>query len=211
MKKNEYILGLDISTQTIGVSLLELDSKKLILLTHVSPKIKDEGLSQIETLIKKSVIFENEFLKKYVNSGITKVVIEEPLIGSNNIRTVAVLIRFNTLISKIIHETLGIVPEYISSYDSRKYAFPELMAIRTTDKDGKILSERELSKKKPVLFGAYPKNVDKKLIIWGKVADLYPEVIWLYNKKQELVKESFDLSDAVTCVVGFCKQNHIWK
>mgnify|MGYP003704829071 CR=1 FL=1 len=141
------------------------ENGKLVLLTHVTPKIKLDGLSPMEILIKKVEVFENEFLEKYADSNITKVVIEEPLLQSNNVNTVATLLRFNGMICRSVYETLNVVPDFISSYDARKYAFPELMAIRVTDKEGKILSEKELKKKSPVLFGGYPKNVDKKLVV----------------------------------------------
>ena len=56
--------------------------------------------------------------------------------------------------------------KFSDGLDARKYAFPDLMAIRVTDKEGKILSEKELKKKTPTLFGGHPKNVDKKLVIY---------------------------------------------
>jgi hypothetical protein len=211
-KNNDLILGIDCSTKCLGIALYELKTQKLILLTHVSPKVKiTDDMSPIEVLFKKSHIFENEFLKKYVNSGIKKVVIEEPLLGSNNVHTVATLLKFNGMVSKAVYEMLGVSPDYISSYDARKYAFPELMHVRSQDKDGKFLTEKELKNKKPVLFGGYPKNVDKKLIIWEKVADREPQIIWLYDKHQRLKKESFDLSDAATAVIGYCHKTGIWK
>jgi len=202
-------LGLDVSTKTIGISLFE-ENGKLILLTHVTPKIKLDGLSPMEALIKKVEVFENEFLEKYADSNVTKVIIEEPLLQSNNVNTVATLLRFNGMICRSVYETLNVVPEFISSYDARKYAFPELMAIRSVDKDGKILNEKELKKKTPVLFGGHPKNVDKKLVIWEKVADREPQIIWLYDKHQNLKKENFDMTDSYAATLGFMRKNSIW-
>lgn len=203
-------LGLDVSTKTIGISLFE-ENGKLILLTHVTPKIKLDDLSPMEVLIKKVEVFENEFLEKYADSNITKVIIEEPLLQSNNVNTVATLLRFNGMICRSVYETLNVVPEFISSYDARKYAFPELMSIRAVDKDGKILSEKELKKKTPVLFGGYPKNVDKKLVIWEKVADREPQIVWLYDKHQNLKKENFDMTDSYAATLGFMRKNNIWS
>ena len=203
-------LGLDVSTKTIGISLFE-ENGKLILLTHVTPKIKLDGLSPMEILIKKVEVFENEFLEKYADSNITKVIIEEPLLQSNNVNTVATLLRFNGMICRSVYETLNVVPEFISSYDARKYAFPELMSIRSIDKEGKVLSEKELKKKTPVLFGGYPKNVDKKLIIWEKVADREPQIVWLYDKHQNLKKENFDMTDSYAATLGFMRKNNIWN
>jgi hypothetical protein len=47
--------------------------------------------------------------------NITTVVIEEPLLQSNNVNTVATLLRFNGMISKSVFDTLGVVPDFISS------------------------------------------------------------------------------------------------
>jgi RNase H-fold protein (predicted Holliday junction resolvase) len=70
------VLGLDVSTKTIGISLFDEDGK-LILLTHVTPKIKGgDNLPDIELLIKKAQVFEEEFLEKYADEDITKVIIE---------------------------------------------------------------------------------------------------------------------------------------
>lgn len=209
-EEKELFLGLDVSTKTIGISLFE-SSGKLILLTHVTPKIKLDDLSSMEILIKKVEVFENEFLEKYADSNIIKVVIEEPLLQSNNVNTVATLLRFNGMICRSVYETLNVVPDFISSYDARKYAFPDLMAIRTTDKEGKILSEKELKKKTPVLFGAHPKNVDKKLVIWEKVADREPHIVWLYDKHQNLKKENFDMTDSYAATLGYMRKNNIWN
>jgi hypothetical protein len=204
------VLGLDVSTKTIGISLFD-KSGKLILLTHVTPKIKNvDKLSDIEVLIKKAQVFEEEFLKKYMNEGIEKVIIEEPLLGSNNVYTMATLIRFNGMVSRSVYETLNVAPEFISSYDSRKYAFPELMAKRTVNKKGVAYTEKELEKSKSVLFGAYPFDIDKKMVIWEKVSELEPQIVWFYDKNHKLKKENFDMSDAYCCVKGAMRKENLW-
>ncbi len=209
VKSNGHILGFDVSTKTIGVSLFDGEGK-LILLTHVAPKIDLDNLSPIEILIKKAEVFEDVFLKKYKDTIISKIIIEEPLLQSNNVNTVATLLRFNGMISRSVYDTFGIVPEFISSYDSRKYAFPELMSVRTIDGEGNPLSESKIKSNKPVLFGGFPKNVDKKLVIWEKVAELEPQIVWLYDKRQKLKKENFDMTDAYCCVMAYMKKNNIW-
>ncbi len=200
-KEPEFLLSLDVSTSTIGIALFEINGNKgdLKLLHHVTPKVKPLPKSKIEILFSKAEIFENEFLKKYANFNITNVVIEEALLQSNNIYTVGTLIRFNTLISKCIYDTLGVVPEFISSYDARKYAFPELMVIRKFKKDGTPLTEKAIAKNEPVLFGEYPFDVDKKYVLWEKVSELEPQITWFFDKKNKLKKETFDMSDAYVC------------
>jgi hypothetical protein len=132
----------------------------------------------------------------YKNLGITKVVIEEPLLNSNNAYTVGTLLRYNSMITKSIFDILGLVPEYISTYDSRKFAFPELV--------------RENDKGKKVLFGGWPKDIDKKMLIWEHVAKIEPQIKWLYTKNNTLKKENFDQADAYTCALGYMRKENIW-
>jgi hypothetical protein len=187
-KNSPKILGLDISTKVIGFSLFDINSSKLLELTHFSPKIKPQPEDKIEELLLKSEAFKKH-LENYKNIGITKVVIEEPLLNSNNIYTVGTLLRFNTMILKSCYEILGVVPTFISTYNARKYAFPSLVG--------------KNDKGRNVLFGGLPKDIDKKEIIWENVNSLFPEIEWLYDKKGKLKKENFDMSDAATAVIGY--------
>lgn len=207
------ILGLDVSTKTIGISLFE-DSEgsgKLQMLTHITPKVKPKPKDNIELLIKKAQIFQFEFLEKYSDIDITRVIIEEPLVRSNNVNTVATLLRFNGMICRSVYEVLNIVPEFISSYDARKFAFPELMEIRRLNKKGEQYSEKEIENKQPVLFGGYSYDVDKKQIIWEKVNEREPQIVWMYDRHQRLAKENFDMTDAYACVLGKMRKEGKWS
>jgi hypothetical protein len=213
---SEYILGLDVSTKTIGVALYENQGNHggLTLLTHVTPKIKPALSNKTEELFKKCEIFEEEFLNKYKELNITKVIIEEPLLGSNNVNTVGTLLRFNGMISRAVYQALNVVPDFISSFDARKYAFPELMAIRTHNKKGDRYPEKDIQRKRDknqtTLFGAYDWKVDKKTIIWEKVADMEPQIDWLYNRNEVLSKENYDMTDAVAAVLGYMNKIEEW-
>lgn len=206
------ILGLDVSTKTIGIALFENNenSGKLQLLTHITPKVKPKPKDNIELLMKKAHIFESDFLEKYSDIDIDRVIIEEPLLRSNNVNTVATLLRFNGMICKSIYDSLNVVPEFISSYDARKFAFPELMEIRKINKKGEPYSKKELEKKNPVLFGGHPYEVDKKMLIFNKVNEKEPQIVWIYNKHNSLAKENFDMTDAYAAVLGFMKKNDEW-
>jgi len=210
------ILGLDISTKTIGIALFEDKGTygELKLLHHVSPKPKPKPTAKIQELCDKARIFRDEFLVTLKDSGITKVIIEEPLLRSNNVNTVGTLLKFNGMVSKDAYELFGIVPEFISSYDSRKYAYPELMAIRTHNKKGEPYSDKVIAKKteknETVLFGAYPWDVDKKELIWEKVSDLEPHITWLRTKNKTLKQENFDMTDAYSCVRAVMQRDGIW-
>jgi hypothetical protein len=188
-------LGLDVSTKTTGVALFDIATRQLLELTHVSPLPKPKPDSKIEELILKSGIFRQK-LMEYQDLGITNVVIEEPLLNSNNINTVGTLMRYNTLICKEVFDVLGIVPEFITTYNARKFAFPEL--VQQNDK-GKF-----------VLFGGYPKTIDKKEIIWELVAKKEPQITWLYTRNNTLKKENYDMTDSYTCVLGYMRSKKIW-
>ena len=196
IKNSPKVLGLDVSTKTIGWALFDIMSQELLELTHISPVPKPKEENKIKELFLKAEVFKQK-LVDYKNLGITKVIIEEPLLNSNNVYTVQTLLRYNTLISKEIYDTLGIVPEYISTYNSRKFAFPELV--------------KENDKNKFVLFGGLPKDIDKKMIVWGLVAKREPQIEWQYTKNQTLKKENFDMTDAYACVLGHMHQESIWK
>ena len=209
MEENkEIILSLDVSTDCIGICLLLNDGSdygKIIELTHINPKSSKKKANGIEEIFLKKRCFE-EYIQKFKNFNITKAVIEEPLLSSNNQNTVATLLRFNGMISDCIYSTFGVVPSYISSYDARKYSFPELMAIRKFGKDEKQYEPKKIEKSirdsKFVLFGSYPWTIDKKSVLQQKVAELFPQIEWIYNKKGELVKQNFDASDAYLACLG---------
>jgi RNase H-fold protein (predicted Holliday junction resolvase) len=198
IKNSPKVLGLDISTKTIGWALFDIKNEELLELTHISPrpKINKETDEKLKELLLKSEIFA-EKLKEYKNLGIVKVVIEEPLINSNNAYTIQTLLRFNSFVFKEIYNILGIIPEFISTYNARKFAWPELV--------------QENDKGKHVLFGGLPKDIDKKMLIWEKVAKKEPQITWAYTRNNTLRKENFDQTDAYTCVLGYMKSKEIWK
>ena len=116
---------------------------------------------------------------------------------SNNVNTVGTLLRFNGMVTKICYDILDITPEYISTYEARKNAFPELMQPGAS---GKI-----------VLFGAYPKDIDKKRVIWDLVSKREPKINWLLDKKGELKKENFDMSDSYVVALAFAHIKNIFE
>jgi hypothetical protein len=167
--------------------LFDISGSKLLELTHFSPKIKPQPEDKLEELMMKANTFQKH-LEGYKGMGITRVIIEEPLLNSNNVYTVGTLLRYNTMICKLIYDIFEIVPTFISTYNARKYAFPDLVGPN--------------EKGRNVLFGGYPKDIDKKQVIWDHVNDVCPDVQWLYDKNGKLKKENFDMSDAATAVIG---------
>lgn len=212
------ILGLDISTACIGVCVVKDDGKsdkpEILYLGHKTPKISRK-IKGIEALFIRKQIFENEFIKDIASSyTITDVVIEEPLLSSNNKNTVATLLRFNGMISEAIYRIIGIVPNFISSYDARMYSFPELVALRKYNKKGEEYSfkhiENAIKNKKAVLFGSYPFDIDKKTVMMNMVNEKYDngEIEWVYDKNGKLKKENFDACDSLICALAYVNINH---
>jgi RNase H-fold protein (predicted Holliday junction resolvase) len=196
IKNSPKVLGLDISTKTIGVALFDIQSGDLLELTHISPKPKVDADDKLRELLLKSEIVA-EKIKQYIDLGVVKVIIEEPLLNSNNVYTIQTLLRFNSFVFKEIYNILGIVPEFISTYNARKFAWPDLV--------------QENDKGKHVLFGGLPKDIDKKMLIWERVAKREPQITWHYTRNNTLKKENFDQTDAYTCALGYMRSKEIWK
>jgi hypothetical protein len=195
VKDSPKVLGLDVSTKTIGIALFDSKTANLLELTHVSPITKVKTENKIEELLLKGITIKDKLLQ-YQNLGINTVIIEEPLLNSNNINTVGTLMRFNTIVCKEVYDILGVAPVFISTYNARKFAFPHLV--------------QENNKGKHVLFGGLPLDIDKKKIIWDLVSKREPQISWLYTKNNTLKKENFDMADAYCAVLGYMKMLNIW-
>lgn len=212
-----YVLGLDVSTACIGVCVLKDngdDKPEIVYLSHKTPKIPRK-INGIEALFLRKQIFEDEFVKDIASAfNITDVVIEEPLLSSNNVNTVATLLRFNGMIAETIYKILGIVPNFISSYDARTYSFPQLVSLRKYNKRGEEYPlkhiEKAIKDDAIVLFGAYPFDIDKKMVMMNMVNEKYGEenIAWVYNAKGELKKENYDACDSLICALAYININH---
>lgn len=218
------ILGLDISTACIGISIIYDDGVSephVEMISHVSPKI-DKDIKGIEALILRKDIFENNFLLRMDDilakidcplKKITECIIEAPLVytsAGSNAQTVAQLNQFNALLSEGIYKVLGIVPHYISSYDARMISFPELLSVRKFNKKGELYKikhiEKALKDNHLILFGSFPFDCDKKSIMMNAVCEKYPNIPWLYNSKGQLKKENYDSCDALICALAYVNQ-----
>lgn len=205
----KVVMGLDVSTSTIGISVVLVDENgdiKPVEVTHLRLKIPSKITGAASLFMKNEMFLEKlrEYSQKYV---IDTVVIEEPLVSSNNANTVSTLLKFNGIVSWSVYQILGVVPEYISSYDARKYGMPKLMAIRAYNKKGEDLPyskvKKAIGKNELVLFGEYSFDAAKKFIIWNYISELFPGIEWVEDKKGELKKENFDASDSLICIMGY--------
>ena len=207
MDKKRIILGLDVNTSSIGVSLVECDGENIQILkiSNVKPKI-NRNIKGTEALFLKTKQFKEQFIEKYKDIGITDIIIEEPFPKSQNNKMVSTLLRFNGMLSQSIYDVTGIVPVYISSHEARKYAFPDLISLRKYSKNDEILSVNKireaLKNNELVLFGNYPFSCQKKYILWNKVTEMFPYIEWEYDNKGNLKTENFDASDSLICIIG---------
>ena len=105
---NEIWLGLDVSTNCIGMCLFINDGTEdgqLVKLTQIVPKVNSK-IKGIHSLFEKKKIFKNVMLEEWADVKIDRVIIEEPLLRSNNINTVSTLLRFNGMISDCVYEII---------------------------------------------------------------------------------------------------------
>ncbi len=183
--------SLDISTTNIGMALWDRDGK-LIELTHLKLDV-DKSVPEEIRYLEKSHTFKKHAIafNKRVNSEygyIQNVFVEAPLMNTPvNIETTAKLLGFNAICCYILNEIFGVPPYLISVYNSRKLFCPEL-----------VFKKKQSGKIKETL--SFPKDIDKKVYLWNKVAKMEPSVQWHYKKNGSVKETSYDMSDAY--VVG---------
>lgn len=186
---NKFSWSLDISTTNIGMALWD-QTGKLVEVRHLKLDTDKSVPEEVRYLDKAGtfrefiVKFKPEVETKY-NCVIENIFVEAPLMNTPvNIETTAKLLAFNGISCYILHQIFGIPPYLISVYQSRKLFCPELVKI--TKVKGKI--KETLS---------FPKDVDKKVYIWKKVAAQYPEIIWHHKKDGSIKETSYDMSDSI--------------
>lgn len=194
MIEKEYVIGLDISSTCCGLTLMDTEGK-LIELNHISFPKPSKKVSKL-SLYKKADLFR-EFLKSYKKYNITSIFIEEPLRNGPSIGTIILLASFNSILSQMCYEMFNVEPQHISVYEARKSFFPEYVI--TSTKKGGI--EETLS---------FPKDCDKKQLVFEKVSWLEPQEKWVYTKYFNLEVESYDRADSyVVCKAGLLLNGYI--
>lgn len=206
----QYIWSLDISTTNIGSALWDSNGK-LIELKHLALKLgKDVPIE--DRLIHKVEIFRNyiveyrEHILNELNGEIVHIIVEQPIGGSTNVNTVAMLHEFNGMARYALFQTFNKYPKLISVYDSRKIFLNELVSVSYV----KNKKTKEVEKKETLTF---PKEyIDKKkYYIWKKVSKLEPQIEWFYDKNSKLKDINYDMSDAYACGYSGLKQLGILK
>lgn len=179
--KQKIFLGFDISTTCIGISLFD-NNGDLIKVEHLVLK-PDKDVLPEHRIFAKANMFE-AFIQKFKEYEVTKIFIEEPLVMSNNINTSNLLMKFNGICSYILLNHLLVIPDYISVHNIRVALCPEL--IRTEIKKG--VQKNVLS---------FPKDIKGKEYIFTKIQTIYKDIDWVKDKKGQLSKFNYDMSDAI--------------
>lgn len=112
------ILGLDISTSIIGVTILDGKS-------GISKKISHISFNKKMSLWDKVFYFKKQIIKFVDNKEEIKfIVIEEPLSrftkGRSSSHTISLLLKFNGILSFILYQEFGVEPEYFTPSQARK-------------------------------------------------------------------------------------------
>jgi len=193
---NKFIWGLDLSTTNVGLALWDSEGN-LIELKHLELKV-DKDIIPEERYIHKANLFKEYIInfKKRIKDDyygeLEHIIIEEPLGGSNNLKTVVMLAEFNGICRYTMYDVFGIIPMKISVNQSRKLFLPEFVVKKTVK--GEIKETLSI-----------PKNIDKKHYIWEKVKKLYPNIEWVYDKKGKPKNMCYDMSDSIVVSIGGLK------
>jgi hypothetical protein len=193
MIKSNVILGFDISTTCIGLSIFD-ESGTFLELKHIKLDVDKKILPEDRYLIKADIFSEYlTFIKEKYN--VINIIVEDPLQSSNNKFTVNALLRFNGICCYILYNLFKLSPLFIPIHDIRRALCPELL----TFKNGKgTLSFKS-------------KNLDPKEYIFSKINNLYPVLSnhWLYNKNGNLKSENYDMTDAMAVSLAYLLINNI--
>tara|TARA_Y100000114_G_scaffold84169_1_gene77715 strand:- start:583 stop:1122 length:540 start_codon:yes stop_codon:yes gene_type:complete len=119
---NKVILGLDVSTSRVGVSIIDYD-QNLLKCEFIKLNSKDE--LEDRCLVLENYISNIDCYNSINNKGycINKVFIESPFVmfsgGKTTAMTMAKLQRFNGMVCYMVRKTLGITPVPIAANKAR--------------------------------------------------------------------------------------------
>lgn len=195
MSNAKFVVGLDVSTKTIGVTLMDVTGK-LEDMFYISPPKSNKKNGEIDIYDKVEYV---EKIFRELNLNIRHIFIEEPLKNGPNINTVILLAKFNGMISQKMKDIYGIAPIHLTVHEARSHFFPEFVQTKKV----KTEIKETLS---------FPKGVDKKQVVFEKVNSLEPYFEWKRRKDLSLKEENFDMADSyVVAKSGLLKVGLITK
>ncbi len=192
IKNKGHYIALDISTSCIGMSIFNQDYE-LVDLKHILLKTDKDVLPENRYLAKANMF--KTYLQVYKEYNILDVVIEDPLVASNNVKTVNTLLRFNGICSYLIWSELNTIPKYITVHGVRETFCPEMCEYD--------------SKKNRNILKFKSRKIDPKEYIFMKVSKLEPQLNWLYDKNGKLKDENYDMTDSYAVGKAFFIKKNI--
>lgn len=177
--EKKWICGMDISTTTIGITIMDVTGKLEDMFYLKPPKT---SVKNGEITIYDKVEYVDKVMKE-LDYNFKYIFIEEPLKNGNNINTTILLAKFNFMVAQKMRDYFKITPIHITVHDARKYFFPEF-----------VFSKKEKGEIKETL--SFPKNSDKKVEVWKKVNLLEPQFEWKRKKDLMLKEENYDMADS---------------
>jgi RNase H-fold protein (predicted Holliday junction resolvase) len=199
--EQKYILALDVSTSTVGISLFEDmgDHGKLTILTHFEPNIRPEPETQLERLKEKADLCVEKLFQDFGNYNIVRIVVEKPLLNSMTQKIAKLLEIFNEYLTNKLSKKLNVPVDFITVDEARRFALPELMG-----KNQKMMSDF------PKKIANLGKNEWSKFLIMYLVSQRYPRINWLLNNALKVNKKNFDRADSVVAGLGFMIKDGYW-
>jgi len=113
------ILGIDVSTSTTGWAILNTNGKFIKADAFI---LKNK--TKFPDLFSKALYIQNQIRHLHITYEFDRVFIESALMmfspGKSSASTISMLLKFNGIVSWIIYEETGIIPEFIPAVSARK-------------------------------------------------------------------------------------------
>ena len=187
---NKLVMGLDVSTSIIGVTVLDPtievkdELKHVVTLTHIDFK-------KCKTLFDKAdrvAEFFDEYILQHPTHTIGELAIEEPLMGfskgMSSAATITTLMRFNGIVSYIARQWFSIEPTYISASHARKVCGIKIQRFAVCKKSAKVQTFEHMQEH------------DLKLCKW-------PNKL----RSNNIVDYAMDQTDAYVIARAYCIEN----
>lgn len=164
------VLGLDVSTSIVGISVLDASKsgrERILLLTHCDFK-------KCNDLFDKADVVEKKLIELKSLYDISHVVIEEPLMsfskGMSSAKTISTLMKFNGMVSLLVKRNI-LLPDYISASHARKVCRIKMLRVKLSGKSQKLQTFEHM------------KLYDLSHVEWPvKKSEEKPVVDWAYDE-----------------------------
>lgn len=119
-----FVLGLDVSTSTVGVCVL--DPSGAVVAGNGVLRLEAVQFKKERTLWEKADTVASYLagLKATSDGDVGRIVVEEALLGfrpgMSSATTISALLRFNGIVSYVARNAFGVEPEYVASNHARK-------------------------------------------------------------------------------------------